>query len=109
MEAIEEFLENNISDIEQSTLEFTKAILALELQKKEIDDDIKELTLEAKDTGVDVVKVKKVITQLKAQFRTKPEDLAVEEQILELIETDNTIINDLKTLVSTSPVTTPTK
>ncbi len=88
------------SKIEEDTVSFARALLALELQIKEIKDDIKEIKSEAKSEGVDVAKVSKAITALKKALKAKPADQFEEAKIFEIIEGNENIVNDVRMLIA---------
>lgn len=96
---VEDFLTNKKSKTEEDTVSYAKAALALELQIKEIKDDLKAIKDEAKAEGVDVAKVGKAINALKKLLKSKPADVFEEEKILEIIENNESIVQDVRTLI----------
>lgn len=96
---IDDFLVSKKSKLEEDTINYTKQLLALELQIKEIKDDMKVIKSEAKAEGVDTAKVGKAITALKKTLKAKPADLFEEEKIFEIIENNESIVNDVRMLI----------
>ncbi len=82
---IEDFVEKKRTEEEKITLEFAKAILDCEIQKKEIAENIKDIKSEAKDRGVQVQQIMKVVKQLKdslKESKTLKDDLSDLSDIL---------------------------
>jgi uncharacterized protein (UPF0335 family) len=93
---VEEFLINRDKEETNMTLDFAKALLALELEIKEIKNDQKAIKTEAKDNGVSVSKVTKALNILKAAMK------ANDQELLELETIENVLGNDvdIKTQIS---------
>ena len=95
-QATGEFLINKDKEETSMTLQFAKAILALDLEIKDLKEDQKEIKKEAKDNGVAVQKVNKALAVLKAIAKSNDLDLLEIETIEEVLGNDV----DVKTMVS---------
>ena len=98
-EKVEEFLINQDETETKMTLDFAKQILALEVEIKRIKDDIKEIKKEAKDEGVAVNKVIRVLNQLKRVMKTNQADLNEMEEISLVLENDVDIKTQIAELI----------
>jgi len=94
---VNNFLINRDEEETQMTLDYAKQLLALELDIKEIKDDQKEIKSEAKANGVAVMKVNKVLANLKKLANAKDTDL------LEMESIEGVLMNDvdIKTMIAT--------
>jgi uncharacterized protein (UPF0335 family) len=88
---VESFIEKRTEEERALTLQFARAILELQLEKKGIDNDIKVIREEAKANGVLVGHVNKAIAQMKKLIKTQDSEIAEEERILEMLETDEDV------------------
>lgn len=97
---VQEKLINN--DIEETrlTIDYAKALLALDLEIKGLQNDKKILRAEAKDNGVSVQKVQKALTAMKAIMKSNDNDLLEQENISEVLGDDVDIRTQLSELVS---------
>ena len=93
---VNEFLINADQEETNLTLDCAKALLALDIEVKEIKNDQKEIKKEAKANGVSVQKVTKALNALKAAMKANVNDLAEQELIEEVLGNDV----DVKTMVS---------
>jgi len=75
--------------------DFALELFELQLKKKGIDEEIKELKTSWKEEGVAVGKVTKVINQLKARAKMSEADKLEEDIIFEKLEADDTIQNKI--------------
>lgn len=73
---------------------------ALLLQKKEIDESIKELKDNYKEDGVPVGVVSKVLNKIKAQLKMSESDRLEEEIIMEKLEADENILVNIEALIA---------
>lgn len=96
---VDNFLSSKKEYIEGRTEEFIKAIIALELEKKAIDTDIKSIKAEAKADGVDVKTTSKVYSKIKARLKAKPEVLDAEDVLEEQLMNKTEIINEIYYLI----------
>lgn len=97
-EMVQEYLIANDKEETQLTLQFAKAIIALDLEIKAIKEDQKEIKKEAKDEGVSVQKVTKAINQMKALMKANDADLTEIEQIENVLGNDVDIRTSLAEL-----------
>ena len=93
---VQEFLINKDQEETAMTLDCAKALLALDLEIKDLKTDQKEIKAEAKANGVSVQKVTKALTFLKAIAKSNDLDLKELETIEEVLGNDV----DVKTMVS---------
>jgi len=94
--SVQEFLINKDKDETNMTLDFAKALLTLDLEIKQINNDKKEIKNDAKSNGVSINKVSKALKAMKDALKEKPND------VLEL-ETIETVLNndvDIRTMIS---------
>lgn len=98
---INEFLINRDEEETKITLEFAKALLALDIEIQEIRNDQKEIRKQAKDNGVSVGKVNKVINNLKRAAKEKDVNLTELEMIENVLNSDV----DVRTMIDTLTVT----
>lgn len=85
-EMVEGFIQKRDNEERALTLQFAKEILALQIEKKEIDDSIKAIKADAKANGVLVAKVSKALNDIKKLLKTEPSELSEEERIREMLE-----------------------
>lgn len=94
---VNEFLINRDQEETNLTLDYAKQILALEIEIKEIKNDIKEMRADAKANGVAVQKVNKVIANLKKLAKTNDKDISEMETIEGVLMGDV----DIRTMITT--------
>ena len=70
---------------------FASELFKLQLQKKSIDQEIKDMKNNWKEQGVAVSKVTKVLNQLKARAKMSEADKLEEDIIFEKLESDEDI------------------
>ena len=99
---VDSFLSDKKDYIEKRTEELIKAIIELELEKKEIDLSIKVSKAEAKDDGVDIRVVTTVLSKIKARLKKKPNDQDDEDKMEELLLSKAEIIDSIYMLVKPS-------
>ena len=75
--------------------DYAKELMKLQLHKKSIDADIKELKQHWKEEGVAVSKVTKVLNRIKSKQKMSETDLSEEELIQEYLERDNEITDNI--------------
>ena len=97
---VEDFIVNKKSHEEQLTLDFAKAIIDCEIQKKEITEDVKEIKKEAKDNGIQVQYVMKAVKALKAYIKTEDLEKREVDSLYDMLADDADIKFKLETLVS---------
>jgi uncharacterized protein (UPF0335 family) len=95
----QEFLINK--DIEETnmTLDFAKALLALDLEIKDLKTDQKEIKKDAKANGVSVQKVTKALNLLKSVAKSNDMDLLELETIESVLGNDVDIKTQIAELV----------
>lgn len=96
---VDSFLSDKKEFIEQRTEEMLKSVIALEMEKKEIDASIKAIKGEAKDDGVDVKAASKVLRKIKARLKAKPNELEEEDKLEEQLMNKNDLINEIYLLI----------
>lgn len=79
---------------------FTKRLLSLLQQKKDIDTDIKSLKQEFKEEGVPVSVVTSVINQIKKEKKKTDSEKFEEDVIKEWLEANADIDNSIGTLMA---------
>ena len=87
-------------EVIKTAIEFGLKIMELQLQKKVIDDDIKELKEEYKEEGVAVGTVNKVIVSLKAKAKKTEGELLEEEILQEKLDANEEIQNKIQELIN---------
>jgi len=92
----EDFMEKRNNEETKKTLDYARALLAIDLEIKGLKDDQKEIKSEAKSEGVQVQKVTKALNALKAAMKSNDTDLIELELIGELLDKDV----DIKTMLS---------
>ena len=95
-QAADGFLVNRCKEETELTLQFAKALLATDLEIKEIKTDQKEIKKQAKDEGVSVQKVTKALNQMKAIMKANDADLNEIEEIEGVLGNDV----DIRTMIS---------
>jgi uncharacterized protein (UPF0335 family) len=102
---VDNFLNSKKEFLEIKTDELLMALISLEMEKKEIDAEIKKVKLIAKDDGVDVNAVSKVFSKIKSRLKTKDEELSKEDILEDHILNSENIINEISELVRPIVVT----
>ena len=96
---VQEFLINKDEEETRMTLDFARALLAIDLEIKDLKEDQKAIKDEAKDNGVTVAKVTKALNDLKRLAKAKESDLAELEEIEKVLESDMDIKVQIEQLV----------
>lgn len=96
---VDNFLISKKEFIDKRTEEYIKAIIALELEKKEIDVSIKGIKKEARNDGVDVKNATKAFNKLKAHLKAKPEDTEEQERMYESFVNNPELVNEIYYLI----------
>jgi uncharacterized protein (UPF0335 family) len=99
-EMVEEFITDKQDFETQMTLDFAKAILDCELQKKTIGEDIKDIKAEAKENGIQVQYVMKAVKALKAEMKADELEKREHESMMELLLEDSDIRFKIENLIS---------
>ena len=82
-----------MTENELRTKEYITNFLALKLEIKQINEDIKEIKKEAKLDGVDVQLCNKLINSYLKQLKEKPGNAHEEAMIEKVLKTDNIAIS----------------
>jgi len=98
--AVTQYLINKDEEETKLTLDFARALLAIEVEIKDLRDDQKEIKNEAKDNGVSVTKVTKALNDLKRYAKAKESDLAELEEIEAALGADVDIKTQINQLTS---------
>jgi uncharacterized protein (UPF0335 family) len=98
-EMVDEFITDKQEFDEQQTIDFAKAILDCEIQKKEIADTIKDIKAEAKVVGVQVQQVLKSVKDIKAYYKMSDVDRQDNEDMKDILNQDADIRFKIETLM----------
>jgi len=79
--------------------EFAEKLIGLQLQKKSIDEEIKELKNEYKEEGIATSIVTKVINKMKAEMKKTPGELLEEDILTEKIKANDSIRDMVSSLI----------
>lgn len=82
----------------ENIINFAKDLQRLQMQKKQIDDEIKDMKQTWKEEGVAVGKVAKVLNKLKAMAKQSEADRFEEEIIEEKLAANEAIQNNIAVL-----------
>jgi len=85
-------------DAMENIIRYARAINDLQIAKKAIDDDIKQIKQDYKEEGVAVGKVTKVLNQIKARAKMNESDKLEEDILYEKLEADEGVQNDIAIL-----------
>jgi len=96
---VDEFLINRDQDETNMTLDFAKALLALDLEIKDLKSDQKIIKAEAKDNGVSVQKVTKALNILKAAMKANDQEILEIETIEAVLGNDVDVKTQLAELI----------
>ena len=99
-EMINNFISTKQNNEEALTLDFARAILDCELQKKEIADDIKAIKDDAKVNGILVQHVMKAVKALKQEIKTDELDKRETQAMFDLLASDNDIRFKIESLLT---------
>ena len=79
---------------------YAKQVIALQLEMKEIQSEIKIIKNEAKDEGVMVKEIDAAITLLKKEAKYTPGEKRIAEEVLEELRENSDILNAINQLVN---------
>lgn len=88
----------NQEEAVQKITDYAIELHELQLQKKAIDDEIKEMKQSWKEEGVNVSKVTKVLNKIKAMAKMTEADIFEEQLIEEKLAANETIQNNVAAL-----------
>jgi uncharacterized protein (UPF0335 family) len=97
-EMVEEFITEKKDHETKLTLDFAKAILDCEIQKKDIADTVKDIKAEAKAEGILVKQVMKAVTSIKNAKKLTDLEKAEHDDMVELLSSDSDIMFKMETL-----------
>jgi uncharacterized protein (UPF0335 family) len=87
-------------EVRESVESFSKAYLALMLEKKELDNSIKELKQEYKEEGVPVAIVTKALNLIKSEKKKSDSEIHEQDIIKEWLETNKEIDDSIGLLTA---------
>jgi uncharacterized protein (UPF0335 family) len=87
-------------EAKQLTIEYAKRILEVQLEKKQLDESIKEIKEEAKGEGVAISTLLRTLGKIKNEKKRTDADRIEEDTITEWLSSDKDIDNALTTLMS---------
>lgn len=87
-EMINEFIEEKHDFETQMTIDFAKAILDCELQKKRVGEDIKDIKAEAKENGIQIQHVMKALKAIKDELKADELEKRENEAMYDLLLQD---------------------
>lgn len=99
-EMTEAFLIKKHQDLKEKTLQYTNALLQIELQIKDLKESIKDLKAEAKVEGIAVTEISKALSIMKKERTTSEQEKQEVAEMLEWLESEGTIsriVDDLTT------------
>jgi uncharacterized protein (UPF0335 family) len=96
---VKNFIQSRQDDINTMTVDYVKAVIALEKEIKAIKDDIKALTNEAKENQVNTKHAKKAIAKLKYLMKTSQDEINEEDEILSVLQGNGDIISEISQLI----------
>ncbi len=80
--------------------EYAEKLIGLQLQKKDIDIEIKELKAEFKEEGIAVSLVTKIITKMKNDLKKTSGEIMEEEILTEKLNANQSIVDMVSSLNS---------
>lgn len=87
-------------ETKQNIVDFANALLTLQLRKKEIDNEIKDLKADYKENGVPVAIVSKCISAIKTRKKKSESEIFELETIEAWLESDKTVDDNITELIS---------
>ena len=91
--------EKRTEENKSQVIETCKRIVNLEIEKKELNDNIKELKKQLKDAGVDLKAFNRALKQIKEEINTSPDVAHERDKIVEEIKGDLMVYGSIKELV----------
>lgn len=101
-DVLQQFLnkeEQRTEENKSQVIETCKRIVNLELEKKALNDNIKELKKQLKDTGVDLKAFNMALKKIKEEINTAPDVAYETDKIVEEIKGDLMAYGSIKELV----------
>lgn len=99
-EMISDFIINKDNHENQLIIDFAKTILDFELQKKDIQNSIKDVKAMAKDESIQVKKVMDAVALLKKEIKTPDVDKKETMEMYDILYSDSDIRFKIDSLVS---------
>lgn len=98
-EKIDSFLQSRKDEVQQKTIDYVKAVLAIEKEINELKKEIKTLSDEAKEEQINTVLAKRAIARLKYLMKNSDDIIEEESEILDFIKSDGSVVSDVSELV----------
>ena len=92
-------MKKSYDDLREKTLEFARSILSIELEIRELKNQIKEIRKDAKLDGVAVGLVQKCLSEMKRQKRLNEKDKQDLEAFLEVLGESPEVLDSVERLV----------
>lgn len=96
---VKKFIESRQDQISKMTVDYVKAVIALEKEIKSIKDDIKSITSEAKENQVNTKHAKRAIAKLKYLMKTSQDEINEEDEILSVLQDSGEVIAEISSLI----------
>jgi len=90
----------NTDEMIEKIYSYANALITLQIEKKAIDEQIKELKADYKEEGIAVGVVTSVVSKLKAKAKKNDADIVEEDIITEKLEANQNIQDQIKQLIS---------
>lgn len=90
----------NTDEMVEKIYSYANSLINLQIEKKAIDEQIKELKADYKEEGIAVGTVTRVISKLKAKAKKNDSDIVEEDIITEKLESNQNIQDLIQSLVS---------
>ncbi len=79
--------------------DYAKQIIACQIEIKSINDDIKQIKIEAKENGVLIKEIDSVIADIKRELKKDPSETIIEDDIRAKFEKNEDIMASISTLI----------
>jgi len=83
----------------EKVYEFSERLIEMQLQKKAIDAEIKDLKDEYKEEGIAVSLVTKIVNKMKAQLKKTPGEVLEEDILTEKMEANEKLKDMVSSLI----------
>lgn len=101
-DALQQFLneeEQRTEENKSQVIETCKRIVNLEIEKKALNDNIKELKKQLKDAGVELKAFNRALKKIKEEINTPPDVIYETDKIVEEINSDTMLYCSIRELV----------
>ncbi len=95
MEIYEEVRQTDKSSEDMDLFDYAKQIIASQIEIKAINDDIKQIKIEAKENGVLVKEIDAVISDIKRDLKKDPSVTLIEDDIKSKIEANQDLMDSI--------------